>query len=168
MLIHIFCFKNDQFTRSIVHLNDTHIETAENLQLVMNHYSLIEYSDNYQDTIGSLYHFKRDEQALNNGNLVDVTTTNSSSFKYKSSLLTGLTSEASDDSAYRTFKDAQILVPLKYISSFFGSLELPLINTKLHLELSSTKNCIMSNVGNNSNNDTNIFQIMCPCCDFKC
>ena len=35
------------FTRSIVHLNDEHVGTAENLDLIMNMYNLIEYSDNY-------------------------------------------------------------------------------------------------------------------------
>ena len=50
-----------------------------------------------------------------------------------------------------------MLVPLKYISSFFRYLELPLINPKLHAELSWTKNCIMSEAGANANNDT--FQI---------
>ena len=47
-----FCFKDGPFT-------DTHIETAENLQLVMKHYNLTEYSDNHQDTVGSLYQFIR-------------------------------------------------------------------------------------------------------------
>ena len=136
-----FYFKNSPVTRSAVHLNDTHIDTAENLQLIMNHYNLIEYSDNYKDTVGSLYHFKRDEQSLNNGDIVNLTTDNSSSFKYKSSLLTGLTTEdgGAGADAYRTFKNAQILMPLKYISLFFRSLELPSINTKLQLELYWTK-----------------------------
>ena len=44
-----FCFKDTPFTRLVLHLNDTYIETAENLQLVMKHYNLVEYSDNYQD-----------------------------------------------------------------------------------------------------------------------
>ena len=81
-----FCFKNTSFTRCVIHLNDTHNETAEKLELVIKHYNLIEYSDNYQDTVGSLYQFKRDEQPLNDtGSLQDVNTNNSSSFKYKSS-----------------------------------------------------------------------------------
>ena len=102
---------------------------------------MYEYSDNYQDKAGSLYHFKRNEQSLNNGDIVNVTTDNSSSFKYKSSSLTGLTTEdgGAGADAYRTFKNAQILMSLNYISSFFRSLELSLINTKLHLELSWTK-----------------------------
>ena len=106
----------DPFTRSVIHVNDTHIETAENLELVIKHYNLIQYSDNYQDTVGSLYQFKRDEQPTDDdGDPTDVTTANSSSFKYKSSLLTGLTSKegGAGANAYRTYKNAQILVSLK-------------------------------------------------------
>ena len=44
--------------------------------------NLIEYSDNYSDTSGSLWHFTRDEIATN----ANVCNANSSSFKYKSSL----------------------------------------------------------------------------------
>ena len=54
-------------------------------------YNLIEYSDNYADSSGSLWPFKRDEQNMNNGNPADVTTDDSSSFKYKSSLFRNLT-----------------------------------------------------------------------------
>ena len=110
-----------------------------------------------------MYQFKRDEQSLTATALNEVTENNSESFKYKSSLLGTLTSEltAADgaDLAYRTYKNAQILVPLKY--PFFRSLESPLINTKVHLELSWTKNCIMSTVENNSDDvgNTNTSQI---------
>ena len=48
--------------------------------------------------------------------------------------------------AHRLWLKAQIVVPLKYISSFFRSLELPLVNCKLHLELNWSKNSVMSNV----------------------
>ena len=44
-----FCFKDGPSTRFVVHLNDTHIETAENLQLAIKHYNLIEYSDNHKE-----------------------------------------------------------------------------------------------------------------------
>ena len=46
-------------------------------------YNSIEYSDNYADSSGSLWHFKRDEQNMNNGNPDNVTTDGSSSFKYR-------------------------------------------------------------------------------------
>ena len=112
-------------------------------------YNLIEYSDNYSDTSGSLFQFKTDEQTLTAAaNIDNVTVNNSSSFKYKSNLLKGLDTEDGGEgaNAYRFFKNAQIAVPLKYVSSFFRSLELPLINTKLHIELNWTKNSVMSNV----------------------
>ena len=56
--------------------------------------------------------------------------------------------------AHRLFTNAKIVVPLKYLSNFFRSLEMPLINCKIHLELSWTKNCVMSTVGNNDNKKT--------------
>ena len=55
------CFKNcSPLIRCVTHLNDEHVETAENLNLVMSMYNLIGYSDNYSDTSGSLFQFKRD------------------------------------------------------------------------------------------------------------
>ena len=55
-------FKNcAPFTRCATHINDEHVETAENLDLIMPKYNLIEYSDNYADSSGTLYQFKRDE-----------------------------------------------------------------------------------------------------------
>ena len=50
-------------------------------------YNLLEYSDNYADSFGCIYQFKRDEQNMNNGNIANVTTADSSSFKYKPSIL---------------------------------------------------------------------------------
>ena len=43
-------------------------------------YNLIEYGDNYSDTLRSLWQFQRDEQNMNNGNPVNVTTGDSTSF----------------------------------------------------------------------------------------
>ena len=55
-------FKNcAPFTRCAKHVNDENAKTAENLDIIMPMYSLIEYSDNYADSSGSLYRFKRDE-----------------------------------------------------------------------------------------------------------
>ena len=73
-------FKNCiPFTRYVVHLTDEHIETAEDLDIIMNMYNLIEYSDNYAESSGTLWQYKRDEQNINNGNIA-VTTADSSSF----------------------------------------------------------------------------------------
>ena len=50
------------FTRAVIHLNDEHVDTAETLDLIMNLYNLIKYSDKYADTAASLYQFKKQEQ----------------------------------------------------------------------------------------------------------
>ena len=69
-------FKNcAPFTKCITHINDEHVDNADYLDIVMPMYNLIEYSDNYSDTLGSLWQFKRDEQNMNNGNPADVITT---------------------------------------------------------------------------------------------
>ena len=69
-------FKNGApFTRCATHINDEHVETAENLDMIMPMYNLIEYSDNYADSSGSLYQFKRDESQMNDaGNPNNVET----------------------------------------------------------------------------------------------
>ena len=83
---------------------------------------------------------ERQEQNLNNaGNIINVSFNGSRSFKYKSGLLGDATAE--DGNAI--CKNAQIMVPLKYISSFCRSLELPLINTKLYIQLNYTKNSVI-------------------------
>ena len=95
-------------------------------------YNLIEYSDNYSDTSGSLWQFKRGESHVtNDGNLDNVTTANSTSFKYKSSLI----GESIVVARNRAFKNVKVAVPLKYLSNFWISLEMPLINRKIKLEL---------------------------------
>ena len=78
---------------------------------------------------------------MNNGNPANVTTDDSSSFKYKSSFFKPLT--AADNGV---FKDVKIAVPLKYLSNFWRSLEIPLINCKIHLELNWTKDYVMSTI----------------------
>ena len=80
-------FKNcASFLKWITHINDEHVDTADNLDIIMPMYNLIEYCDNYSDISGNLWQFKRDEQNMNNKNPANVTTANSSSFKYKSSI----------------------------------------------------------------------------------
>ena len=49
------------FTKCVIPINDEQIDTAENLDIIMAMYDLIEYGDNYSETSGSLWQFKRDE-----------------------------------------------------------------------------------------------------------
>ena len=60
-------FKNcAPFTRCVTHINDEHVETAENRDIIMLMYNIIEYSDDYAGSSGSLYQFKRVESPMNN------------------------------------------------------------------------------------------------------
>ena len=74
------------FTRASFKLNDEQVDTAENLDLTMNLYNMLGYSDNYADTTGSLYQYKRPEPRDNNGNVGNLGT-DLSSFKYQSRLV---------------------------------------------------------------------------------
>ena len=75
-------FKNcAPFRRCATHINYEHVETAEDLDIIMPMYNLLEYSDNYADSSASLWQFEKDEQNMNNGNPANVTTADSSSFK---------------------------------------------------------------------------------------
>ena len=133
-------FKNcHSFTKGKIHLNDTHVDLSDNLDLIMNMYNLIEYSVNYSDSTASLYLFKRQEPLENNAN---ITIAGSSSFKYNSTFL----GNANVENNNAVQKNAKIIVPLKHISSFFRSLEIPLINTKLYIKLNSYKNSVISTV----------------------
>ena len=124
-------FKNcAPFTRCVTHINDEHVEAAENLDIIMPMYNLIEYFYNYADSSGSLYQFKRDESPMNNaGNPNNIALDNSTSFKYKASLLGKATDADVND---RSLKNTKRVVPLKYLSNSFRSLEMPLINCKIH------------------------------------
>ena len=136
-------FKNcAPFTRCVTHINDAHVETTENLD-IMPMYNLVEYSGNYAESSGSLWQFKRDEQNMTDaGNPDNVNTDYSLSFKYKSSLL----KESVSDGPNREFINEKIVVPLKYLPNFFRSLEMPLINCKINLELNWSKNFLMSSI----------------------
>ena len=115
-------------------------------------YNLIKYSDNYSDTSGSLWQFKRDDAPVNNdGNPDEVSTVNSTSFKYKSSFI----GESTIVAGNRVFKDVKIAIPLKYLSNFWRSLEMPLINCKIHLELNWSRDCVMSTIANTKFKITN-------------
>ena len=126
------------FTKCNLEINDEHVDTAENLDITMPMYNLIEYSDNYQDSSATLYQYKRDEPPEDDA-VADLTTNNSSSFKYKVSLL-GNPVVANNIARL----NVKVVVPLKYLSNFFRSLEMPLINCKIKLNLTLKKDCVLS------------------------
>ena len=128
-------FKNcAPFDTCNITINDEHVEKAEDLDIVMPMYNLLEYSGNYQDSTGSLYQFKRDEPPDDNANVRNATT----SLVYKSKLIKG-----TDDNNVNNVK---LVVPLKYVINFFRLLEMPLVNCKIDLELTWHKDCMISSV----------------------
>ena len=111
-------------------INDTFVDYADFVNITMPMYSLIEYSDNYSDTSGSLWQFKRDE-IINNA---DVTNDNNApSFKYKANLIGNTENNG-------TKNGVKIAVPSKYLSNFWRSLEMPLINCKCVLTTADNAN----------------------------
>ena len=102
-------------------------------------YNLIEYSDNYSDKSGSLWQFKRDEPPADNA---DMGVDESQSFKYKA-VPVGKKAYAVNNTN-SSVKNTKIVVPLKCLSNFWRSLEMPLINCKIHLELNWIGECILS------------------------
>ena len=130
------------FTKFNLEINDEHVDTAENLDIVMPVYNLIEYSDNYQDSSATLYQYKRDEPPEADG-VADLTATNSDSLKYKIKLLGNVTEVAGDAAGVRRL-NVKVVVSLKYLSNFFRSLEMLLINCKTKLSLTWKKECVLS------------------------
>ena len=142
------------FTKCNLEINNEHVDTAEILDIVMPMYNLVEYSDNYQDSSATLYQYKRDEPPEANA-INDLTINTSSSFKYKVNLLGSLV--LANNIARRNVK---VVVPLKYLSKFFRSLEMSLINCKIKLNLTWKKECVLSNQAGNAVfiiNDTKMY-----------
>ena len=92
-------------------------------------YNFIEYSNNYLKTLGSLWQYYIDDP---NDNI-----TKSESFKFKIKII-GKTPAAGNA------KDVKIAVPLKYLSNFWRTLEMPLINCEISIDLTWSKKCVLS------------------------
>ena len=102
-------------------------------------YNLTECSDNYSKTSGSLWHYRKDIPALNNnGDIFDFNGANATdSFNFKTQI-TGQT----DKNGRKD--NVEIMVPLKYLSYFWRTLEMPLINCELELILTWSANCLIT------------------------
>ena len=130
------------FIKCNLEINDEHVDTAENLDIVMPIYNLIEYSDNYQESSATLCQYKRHEPPEDDA-VADLTVDNSISLKYKISLLGNVTRVAGNAAGVRRL-NVKTVVPLKYLSNFFRALEMPLINCKIKLNLTWEKECVLS------------------------
>ena len=132
-------FKNcAPFTNCISEINDTQIDNAKDIDIVMPMHNLIEYNDNYAKTTGTLWQYCKDIPAGNNNNneiiiFAENNLTDSFNFKVK---FTGKTGNNGT-------KDVEIIVPLKYLSNFWRTLEMPLINCEVNLILTWSSTCVL-------------------------
>ena len=142
-------FKNcAQFTNCISEINNTQIDNAEDIDIVMPMHNLIEHSDNYAKTTGSLWQYCKDIPAQNVNDEIIVfdvnNVTDSFNFKVK------ITGRTGNDGT----KDVEIMVPLKYLSNFWRTLEMPLINCELNLTLTWSSTCVLIATGVQNQNAT--------------
>ena len=139
-------FKNcAPFTTCKSDSNNVEIDYCQDINIVMPMYNLIEYSDNYAKTSESLWQYYRDEP---DDNLAD-----SESFKSKIKI-TGKTPNNGNE------KDVEIMVPLKHLSNFSRTLEMPLINCEVSLILTWSPSCVITNStgeGKFKLTDTNLY-----------
>ena len=142
-------FKNcAPFTNCISEINNTQVDNAKDIDILMPMYNLIEYSDNYARTTGSLWQYCKDIPALNandeiiifaEGNLTD-------SFNFKVKI--------TDRTGNGGTKDVEIMVPLKYLSNFWKTLEMPLINCEVNLILTWSSTCVLISTNTPNQNAT--------------
>ena len=110
-------------------INGELIEDADDLDIVMPMYSLLEYSKNYRKTIGSLYNYYRDElrDDADNNQFNNIKVVNSNTFKYKNKII--------DNTNNAGTKYIELAIPLKYLGNFWRVLNIPLISCEVSLEL---------------------------------
>ena len=125
------------FTNFINKINNTQIDNAQDIDVVIAMYNLIECSDNHSKTSGSLQQYCRDKKNLTDAGAFNDFSGNNASFKFKQKT----TSSTGNNST----QAVQIIIPFKYLSIFLRALEISLINFETNLILSWSPNCVISN-----------------------
>ena len=119
----------------------TLIDNVEDLDIVMLMYNLLKYSKNYKKkTTRSFWNCYRDERngvIVGGNNNVNYSMKDSKSFDYRRSITGKLEGN-------NTEKEVEIVVPLKYLSNFWGALDMPLINCEINLILIWSENCVLT------------------------
>ena len=132
-------FKNNEpFTSCILKINNTLIDNAEDLDIVMSMYNLIEYGRNYRKTTGSLWNYYRDEPNSGAVRNINYSIKNSKSFDYK----TSITGKLKGNNVEKD--DIQIVVPLKYLGNFWRTVDIPIINCEVPLTITWSENCVIT------------------------
>ena len=116
-------------------------DNAEDLDIVIPMYNLLEYNKNYRKTTGSFWNYYRDEpneESTGGGNgTIKYSIRNSKSFDYKTSITGTLEGD-------NTEKEAEIVVPLKHLSNFWKTLDMPLVNCEINFILTWSEKCVLT------------------------
>ena len=132
---------NAPFVSCITRINGELIEDANDLDIVIPMYNLLEYSKNYRKTIGSLYNYNRDELSddADDNNFDNIKVVNSNTFKYKNKTTGNTYNVNAGVDGYDVNKNGkqeiELAIPLKYLSNFWRALNIPLISCEVSLEL---------------------------------
>ena len=155
-------FKNNApFINCVSKINGVKIDNTEDLDVVMPMYYLLEYGKNCKKTTVSLWNYCRDEPSSSvDANKITHSILNSESFDYKASFM-----ENSVTQNNLTKNDVKVVVPLKHLSNFWKSLNIPLINCEVELILTWFKNCVLTDKLTRKTNydvDPNVYEIDNP------
>ena len=142
---------NAPFVSCITRINGELIEDADELDIVMPMYNLLEYSKNYRKTIGSSYNYYRDELTNdNNDDFANRNVVNSEAFKYKNKITGNRYNVNVGADGYDVNKNGmqeiELAIPLKYLGNFWRALNIPLISYEVFLELKWNKNCVITSL----------------------
>ena len=133
---------NSLFFSCVTKINNTLIEDADDLDVVMPMYNLLYYSKNYRKATGSLWNYYRDEpnSGYNNNNRdrIHYSIKDLESFNYKKSI-TGKLENNEDE-----LENIKVVVPLKHLGKFFKNLDILLLNSEVSLNLKWYKNCVLT------------------------
>ena len=143
---------NAPFVSCITRINGELIEDADDLDIIMSMYNLLEYSKNYRKTIGSLYNYYKDELSddADDNNFDNIKVVNSNTFKYKNKITGNNYNVNAGAQGYDVNKngtqEVELAIPLKYLGNFWRALNIPLISCEVSLELKWDKNCIITSL----------------------
>ena len=143
---------NAPFVSCITRINGELIEDADDLDIFIPMYNLLEYSKNYRKTIGSLYNYYRDELSEDaaDNNFDNIKVVNSNTFKYKNKIIGNTHDIDAGAQGYDVNKngtqEVELAIPLKYLGNFWRALNIPLISCEVSLELKWVKNCVITSL----------------------
>ena len=154
---------NAPFVSCMTRINGELIEDADDLDIVMPMYNLLEYSKNYRKTMRSLYNYYRDELSddANDNSFGNIKVVNSNTFKYKNKII-GNTYDVDaripnpdgdgqiNNPIYiannEGTQEIELAIPLKYLGNFWRALNIPLISCEVSLKLKWDKNCAITSL----------------------